>query len=155
MDQQWLSPAENKGTPFQYQGLPSRLGAVALGIGGTDMQVGMQVLGKSLQGYSCPQSPGSRKSLHQAFCLQNKSQQMSARCCLSCPSKVIQPEHALVLLIHQPVFNLQENFLPCSLQASLPVPYSLPSKIEFPGRSFVRIPHRPNINGGRHAVGKT
>ena len=43
------------------------------------------------------------------------------------PCEAVQPEHALVSLVRQPVFKLEEDLLPCSPQAPLPVPGTVTS----------------------------
>ena len=47
--------------------------------------------------------------------------------CLSRPSEAVQPEHTLVLVVYQPMFDLPENLLPCPPEAPLPFPGTVSS----------------------------
>ena len=43
------------------------------------------------------------------------------------PCEAVQPEDALILLVRQPILKLEEDLLPRSPQASLPVPRTVTS----------------------------
>jgi len=93
------------------------------------MQVGTRSSGRSLEVDSCPRNLASKRNSRQVSRPRNWFRQTSGRWSTFRPCETVQPKHAVVLFVLQPMFQLKEDIPPGSPQVPLPLPRTVPSII--------------------------